>query len=62
MTDYRIYLFDREGHIRSAPHIARCADDETALAEARQFLDWHILQVWDRARHVGTIIPDGSAN
>jgi hypothetical protein len=57
MTDYRIYLLNPAGHVEAPPRVVRCENDQTALERARQFIERHPLEIWDRARHVGTINP-----
>jgi hypothetical protein len=57
MTDYRIYLLNDAGHVEAPPRIVRCNDDSTALRRARKFVENHPLEIWDLARHVGTIKP-----
>jgi hypothetical protein len=57
MTDDRIYLLNDAGHVEAPPRIVRCNDDSTALRLARKFVESHPVEIWDLARHVGTIKP-----
>lgn len=59
-TDYyRIYLMDRESHIR-AHRAIRCPQDEDAVAEAMQLLgEYPCVEVWNGARLVRRLILRG---
>jgi hypothetical protein len=49
---YRAYVLDEDGRIRRAIELD-CADDATALEEARQYADGHDVELWQ--------LRDGSA-
>jgi len=56
---YRIYLMDRESHIRSH-RVIRCAQDEDAVADAMQWLgEYPCVEVWNGARLVRRLILRG---
>jgi hypothetical protein len=56
---YRIYLMDRESHIRSH-RVIRCAQDEDAVADAMQALgEYPCVEVWNGERLVRRLILRG---
>jgi hypothetical protein len=56
---YRIYLMDRESHIRSH-RVIRCAQDEDAVADAMQALgEYPCAEVWNGPRLVRRLILRG---
>lgn len=56
MAEYRLYRFDKKGHIQGPPVIVECEDDDAAVVQAKQYVDGVAIQVWDRARRVA-ILP-----
>jgi hypothetical protein len=58
MTDYRLYVFDRTGHIRGVTVLA-CVDDEEAAAYAKSHADGRPMELWDRERPVRRFDADG---
>jgi hypothetical protein len=50
--DYRLYLLDAKGHIRSSVDLD-CEDDEAAKAVAEGHRHEHRLELWQRDRFVG---------
>jgi hypothetical protein len=58
VSDYRIYVLDREGRINSPPEIAICATDEEAMARAREILTSLPVEVWLGPKRVGRLDPD----
>lgn len=57
MSSYRAYLVDNEGHIKSSRDVT-ADDDAGALDEARQYVDGHDVEVWDRDRRIGILKRD----
>jgi hypothetical protein len=49
VTEYRLYFFDAEGHIRHA-HEFVCASDEEAIQAVEQHHDGGDLELWSGAR------------
>ena len=47
MLDYRVYSLEADGHIRSAPKIIVCADDD-AENQSRRLLEGNAIEVWQR--------------
>ena len=57
MIAYRCYLLDEDGHIKNV-QVIECATDAAALEAAQRRLaaaDCPAIEVWDKARRVGTI-------
>jgi hypothetical protein len=61
MKDYRLFLLDKDGRIVSG-HTMTCADDEAAVAAAREIWPNQTRELWNLARRVGLLEPetDGS--
>ncbi|MGY4368650.1 hypothetical protein ACVW1A_004715 [Bradyrhizobium sp. LB1.3] len=57
MAEYRLYRFDKDGHIQGPPVIVDCEDDDAAVTQAKQYVDGVAIQVWDRARCVAVLPP-----
>lgn len=55
MFSYRLYRFDRAGHITSPPQILQCSDDDAALVEAQKYLDGHALEIWREDMRIGRL-------
>lgn len=51
MLEYRAYFVRDDGHFAKVVTLD-CADDETAIAEAKQILDGHDIELWQQARMV----------
>ena len=57
MPDYRIYRIDRENHIAGVREFPGVSDDD-ALAEAAEMVTTaYGIEVWDRGRLVGRLVP-----
>ena len=61
MTNYQIYLLDREGRTARPPRIMPLKDDAAALAEARKTLDDQTIEIWQGDRCVATLLQMQSA-
>jgi hypothetical protein len=46
---YRLYVIGPDGHFIKAIDL-QCADDEAAQQSAKQFIDGHDLELWQRDR------------
>ncbi|MGY4330801.1 hypothetical protein ACVWWG_005218 [Bradyrhizobium sp. LB7.2] len=55
MAEYRLYRFDKDGHIQGPPVIVDREDDDAAVTQAKQYVDGVAIQVWDRARCVAVL-------
>ena len=53
MHDYRLYLVDRVGHIKSVLEL-ECEDAEDALSKADQARNGLRAELWLRAKHLHT--------
>jgi hypothetical protein len=60
MSAYRIFNLRADDHVAGAPTIVDCPDDAAAIAEARQRLNGHIVEVWRLDRCVVRIKPQRS--
>jgi hypothetical protein len=60
MPDYRIYVLDKDGHIKKPPEHIVCSDDAATLESAREHLGGQPIEVWDHARFVTRLEPVGS--
>jgi hypothetical protein len=53
MPEYRAYIVGRDGHFpRSVP--LECTDDDTAMDQAKQLVDGHDVELWQRDRKIAT--------
>jgi hypothetical protein len=55
MPDYRIYIIEKDGHIRRPSQVIDCQGDEAALAHAEKHLDGLEVEVWELNRFVGRL-------
>jgi len=53
MPDYRVYLIGPDGHFFKSVQL-ECADDAEATEQAKQLIDGHDVELWQRDRKVGT--------
>jgi len=53
MGEYRAYLLKEDGHVIHR-HDLVCPDDEAAKVLAKQLVDSHDVELWERARHIAT--------
>ena len=58
MADYRIYSISKDGRIVAPPEIVESPDDSEAIEKARQFVDGHTIEIWERARFLIKIDPE----
>jgi hypothetical protein len=53
MPDYRVYIVGSDGHfVDTVP--MECTDDSEAIEQAKQLVDGHDVELWQRARKVAT--------
>jgi hypothetical protein len=53
MQEYRAYLKGHDGHIQSRIDLL-CADDTAAKERARELVDRHDIELWQRDRMIAT--------
>jgi hypothetical protein len=60
MPDYRAYTVGIDGHFNSlkAEFLHNHPDDATAIEAAKQLVDGHDIELWDRDRFVGRFSPE----
>jgi hypothetical protein len=58
MPTYRIYTLTNNDRVAAPARPVNCADDAAAIQNARQWLDGHVIEVWDGGRLVGRLDPD----
>jgi hypothetical protein len=58
MPEYYFYTIKKDGHTAAPAKVRLCQNDEEAVAKAKQFLDGHLLEVWEGARIVIRLEPD----
>ena len=51
MPDYRAYIIGRDGHFEKAVALD-CADDSAAIESAKQLIDGHDVELWQRDRRI----------
>ena len=51
MSDYRIYVIGDDGHFVRAIQLD-CRDDHAAIESAKQFIDGHDIELWQRDRRI----------
>jgi hypothetical protein len=51
MPDYRVYVLDTDGHIARSILLV-CPDDRAAIASAKQLIDGHDIELWQRDRKI----------
>jgi antitoxin (DNA-binding transcriptional repressor) of toxin-antitoxin stability system len=61
MQDYRAYVLGIDGHrfIKAKDFLSDHSDDAAALNAAKQLLDGHEVELWDRGRLVARLSPNG---
>jgi hypothetical protein len=53
MPEYRAYIIGTDGHFHNAVPL-ECADDTEATEQAKQLVDGHDVELWQRARKIAT--------
>ena len=51
MPDYRVYFVGPDGHFFNFKPLI-CGSDDEALAEARQLIDGHAVELWSGERFI----------
>jgi hypothetical protein len=53
MPEYRAYIVGHDGHFSEAVPLV-CADDDEAMKKAKQLVDGHDVELWQRDRKIAT--------
>jgi hypothetical protein len=56
MPEYHLYLFDQHGHIAARKDL-HMIDDRQAVAQAKQFVDGRVIEVWSGTNLIARIDP-----
>ena len=51
MPQYRFYTAKPDGHLLGLPTDVECPNDQDAVNEAKQFLDGHLIEIWQGRAH-----------
>ena len=51
MEHYRVYVIGQDGRLIRSIDIS-CVDDSAAIESAKQFIDGHDLELWQRDRRI----------
>jgi hypothetical protein len=51
MPDYRAYIIGHDGHFKTFVPLD-CANDDAAKEQARQLVDGHDVELWERDRKI----------
>jgi hypothetical protein len=51
MQHYRVYVIGQDGHFIRSIDLS-CADDSAAIESAKQLIDGHDLELWQRDRRI----------
>lgn len=54
MPDYRAYIVDKDGHIKTF-EIVTALDDAAAVEAAKPLVDGHDIEIWHLARKVAVL-------
>jgi hypothetical protein len=58
MSDYRAYIVDGPFNSMITEFLHNHPDDATAIEAAKQLVDDHDIELWDRDRFVGRFPPE----
>lgn len=50
-------MIGEEGRVETATPL-EAVDDESAIEQARQLLNGHLIELWDRTRLIAKLAPD----
>ncbi len=51
MSDYRVYVIGSDGRFVRAVQLD-CSDDAAAIESAKQFIEGHDIELWQRDRRI----------
>ena len=51
MPEYRVYVIGDDGHFMKSEPLD-CADDSIAIESAKQLIDGHDIELWQRDRRI----------
>jgi hypothetical protein len=58
MPDYRAYIVGIDGHFARVEFLHSHLNDAAAIKAAKQLVDGHDIELWDRDRFVGRFSPE----
>ena len=50
MSEFRAYVIGSDGHILRRIELDKCSDESEAREEAKQLVDGHDVELWERTR------------
>jgi hypothetical protein len=56
MPDYRAYIIGTDGKVQESVPLD-CADDDVAMLKAKQLVDGHHVELWQRTRKIARFGP-----
>jgi hypothetical protein len=56
MPDYRAYIIGSDGEFQESVALD-CADDNVAMMKAKQLVDGHHVELWQRTRKIAWFEP-----
>jgi hypothetical protein len=59
MPDYRAYIIGSDGEFQESVPLD-CADDNVAMLKAKQLVDGHRVELWQRTRKIAWFEPKTS--
>ena len=62
MTEYRIYVVDKNNHILGPADVVDAVDDDAAMKKAAALLDGHAIEIWQLSRFVVRLEPGKPPN
>jgi hypothetical protein len=57
MPDYHAYFIDEDGHVTLRIDLV-CADEDTAMEQAKSLVDGQSIELWEAARKIATFDPE----
>jgi hypothetical protein len=57
MTEYRVYILDKNGHFLRAVELI-CPNDDAAKEQAKQFVDGHDVELWQQDRRIANFVAN----
>ena len=58
VLEYRVYLIDSDGHFYQAVPLV-CANDDEAIEQAKQLVNGHDVELWQRDRKIAAFNKAG---
>jgi hypothetical protein len=57
MTEYRVYILDKNSHFLRAVELV-CPNDDAAKEQAKQFVDGHDVELWQQDRRIANFVAN----